>query len=344
MTSAARIARHADVSTALALLSDRRLADLLASATPLGTGIGGTTWLLRVEGHPVFVKRIALTDLERRPEHVRSTANMFGLPVWLHYGLGSPGGSAWRELAAHAMTSDWTLAGRSEHFLLLHHWRVVETTSRTVTSADRESMERDIAFWHDDPAVRERFEALAAASAELVLFLEHVPHNLLDWLTEQADPDLAMVERDLIAATEFLGAQGMQHFDAHFQNVLTDGERLYLTDFGLASSTRFELSRDERRFLADHSTHDRAYVVTQLVNWIVTHRTDAGRAGWPHPSVRNEFVRRCAEGMPVPELSSVAAAIVGRHAPMAVVVNDFYFALYGDSRRTPYPAAEIARV
>jgi len=47
---AARRVRHGEISTALALLSDRRLEELLDSARHLGTGIGGTTWLLEVAG------------------------------------------------------------------------------------------------------------------------------------------------------------------------------------------------------------------------------------------------------------------------------------------------------
>ena len=143
--------------------------------------------------------------------------------------------------------------------------------------------------------------------------------------------------------TRFMGATGLWHFDAHFHNVLTDGERLFITDFGLASSARFELSGAEVRFLEEHALHDGCYVVTELVNWVVTAMSEAGRQGWAHPRVRNDFVRRCAEGQEIPELPPQAAAIVRRYAPVAVVVNDFYFTLHGESRKTPYPKNEIDR-
>jgi hypothetical protein len=63
----------------------------------LGVGIGGGAATLTVGGVPVFAKRIPLTDLERRPEHVRSTANLFGVPAFCQYGVGGPGFGAWRE-------------------------------------------------------------------------------------------------------------------------------------------------------------------------------------------------------------------------------------------------------
>ncbi|MGH3682730.1 MAG: hypothetical protein ACRDT2_21060 [Natronosporangium sp.] len=103
---AARVAGYGDVSTALALRSDEQLRALVAQAPSIGSGIGGASARLAVEGRPVFVKRVPLTDLERRPEHVMSTANLFRLPSFFQYGVGSAGFGAWRELAAHVMTTN----------------------------------------------------------------------------------------------------------------------------------------------------------------------------------------------------------------------------------------------
>lgn len=117
MSRPERLRIHGAVSTGLALHSDRALRELVDAAAPIGVGIGGKSALLEVAGTPVFVKRIPLTDLERRPEHVRSTANLFDLPLFCHYGVGLIGGAgfgAWRELAVHTMTTNWALAGECE--------------------------------------------------------------------------------------------------------------------------------------------------------------------------------------------------------------------------------------
>ena len=101
MSHGARLISYSAISTSLALCSDRALRELVDKAVPIGSGIGGKSALLEVAGTPVFVKRMPLTDLERRPEHVRSTANLFNLPVFCHYGIGTigaPGFGAWREL------------------------------------------------------------------------------------------------------------------------------------------------------------------------------------------------------------------------------------------------------
>ncbi|UOZ02901.1 hypothetical protein [Amycolatopsis sp. WQ 127309] len=324
MTST-RLARHERIAAELST------SDVLTTATPLGSGIGGTTWLVRVAGEPVFVKRIALTDVEL--SHEGSTADHYGLPAWYHYGVGSAGGGAWRELAAHRDASEWVRTGACENFPLLHHWCVRLGLPRAPLPPAE--LERDVAFWHADPGVRRRLEALDASSTDLVLFLEHLPRTLAEW----PDAPVRFVDEELRRVTDFLAGQDVQHFDAHFANIVTDGGRLCLTDFGLTLSSRFELSDAETEFLAEHATHDRAYVLTHLVNRIVR-----PLRAWPHPRVRNDFVRDCAAGRDVPELPPDAAALLRRYAPLATVVNDFYFALHGDSRKTPYPADEIARL
>ena len=76
---------------------------------------------------------------------------------------------------------------------------------------------------------------------------------------------VAMVERDLLDVFAFLERRELFHFDAHFANILTDGERLYLGDLGLATSPRFDLSPAEREFLEHNAGHDRVYVLAHLV-------------------------------------------------------------------------------
>jgi hypothetical protein len=51
----------------------------VSAAAPLGSGVGGRSAELDINGTRVFVKRIPLTDTESRPENARSTANVFEL-------------------------------------------------------------------------------------------------------------------------------------------------------------------------------------------------------------------------------------------------------------------------
>jgi len=74
--------------------------------------------------------------------------------------------------------------------------------------------------------------ALARSTASVVLFLEHVPHTVRAWLGAAAGgagaaPAYSFVERELRAGVAAMGARGLLHLDAHFDNLLTGGHRLY---------------------------------------------------------------------------------------------------------------------
>lgn len=117
---------------------------MIDEATSTGAGIGGTTALLTVDDVPVFVKEGAATDLERRPEHIGSTANLFQLPAYYQYGIGSTGFGACREVAVQAMTTDWVLADRFQGFPILYHWRVLPQPPNPMEPAE---LERSVTHW-----------------------------------------------------------------------------------------------------------------------------------------------------------------------------------------------------
>ncbi|MFI2487432.1 protein kinase family protein [Promicromonospora kroppenstedtii] len=347
MSRAPRLAAHAAVSAALSRTGDSALRELLDAATPIGSGIGGATRLLEVEGTPVFVKQVRLTDLERLPEHAGSTANLFDLPDFCHFGVGSiggPGFGAWRELAAHALTTDWVLAGEHEGFPLMYHWRVLPDGGHPLPE-ELADVERAVAYWGGGPQIRDRIEALEQSSASIVLFLEYVPQTLHTWLDEQirvggeaAEEACAMVDAELAAGVAFMNARGLLHLDVHFQNVLTDGDRLFFADYGLAISSGFDLTPDEAVFLAEHEGYDRDYAAAYLVNWLAVAVYEYG------PDERRAFVRDCAKGVAPRDVPAAVAELLLRDAPVAAVVGDFHRRFQQESRTTPYPLAALGRL
>ncbi|WP_229787235.1 hypothetical protein [Actinokineospora fastidiosa] len=311
------------------------------AARPLGAGIGGTSALVDVGGTPVFVKRVPLTDLERQPENVGSTANLFALPDFCHYGvglIGGPGFGAWRELAVHTMTTDWVLTQDYEGFPLMYHWRVLPHAGQALPE-ELADVEKAVDYWGGGAGIRARIEALRDASASIALFLEYIPHNLHDWLRAQVkagdERACAMVLRELTAGTSFMNAHGLLHFDAHFQNILTDGQRLYFADYGLAISSRFTLSDEETAFFTRHQTYDRCYALTHLVTWLIVELY--GYKG----DDRRAFLRACARGERPTGIPPQLAEILTRHAPLAAVMTEFYRRFQLESRQVPYPAEEI---
>lgn len=309
---------HAAVSYALAALDDAELRALLADADRLGSGIGGDTLRISVDRHPVFVKRIPLTDIEREPARHRSTANTFGLPPYFHYGIGSAGFGAWRELATHELTTAWAL-DETAPFPLTYHWRIVPTEPIALPDELRD-VDAAVDYWEGSDAILRRIEALRSATASVIVFLEYVPLTLEAWLTAQLERGPSafadaceLVERELHAIADVLTAHDLLHLDAHFENLLTDGTRLYAADFGLAISETFHLDPAERAFVDKHRAYDRSYMFAQLSGFL---RSARERTGTLHP---------------------VAERIAMTYEPVDAAVRPFYRALRTVSRHTPYP-------
>jgi hypothetical protein len=101
------------------------------------------------------------------------------------------------------------------------------------------------------------------------------------------------VDEALHTGTSFMNSRELLHFDAHFENILTDGRRLYFTDYGLALSSRFGLSPEYTRFFERHRTYDRCYTITYLVEWLVTAFCGYGR---DDRDARDALVLACARG------------------------------------------------
>ncbi|MFJ4031301.1 protein kinase family protein [Streptomyces griseoluteus] len=341
---AVRLAMYGTVATRLSLLSDRRLGEVVAAADPLGSGIGGRSAELDIDGRRVFVKRVPLTDTELRPENVRSTANVFQLPMFYQYGVGSAGFGAWRELAVHVMTTNWVLGNEYEGFPLMYHWRILPDSPPEGVADEFGGIDGAVAHWERSSAVRERLEAIGRSSSSLVLFLEHVPQTLGGWLHDYrtAAPEggesspYPWVEQALARGTAFMSSHGLVHFDAHFANVLTDGQMLYFADFGLALSSDFELSVTEAEFLSEHLAYDRCHTVSHLLRH---HLPDGLRGEMEHEA----FLREWDTGHRPDGVPGEIASILNRHSRAAVIFGEFAHRLLTKTKRTPFPAAEVGR-
>jgi hypothetical protein len=312
------------LSAHLAALSDDAVAELIESGRPVRTSRHGAGAVLEVEGVPVFVKQVALTDLERAPGNIRSTANLFDLPLYYQYGVGSTGFGAWRELDVSLKVTDWVRSSACPHFPLLHHWRVLpKPAPGPPTPEQLARLDQVVEYWGGASSIRARRERLRDASAKLVLCLEYFPETLTSWLQglaaaggEGLDASFAMVETQLSAIAAFVNAHGMLHFDLHGLNVLTDGEQLFAADFGLAICADFELSRAEREFFDRHQAYDRGFVSLCLVA-----QFDAVGA----------------------TASPATAAMIDAHRPAADIMRGFLEGLRDGSKTTPCPMAELER-
>jgi hypothetical protein len=340
MSFSNRAKTYTHISTKLTGLSDATISELINKATPMHAGIGGSSALLTLDDTPIFVKKIPLTDLEQQPGHHLSTANLFDLPLFYQYGVGSGGFGAWRELVAHIMTTNWVISGDCLNFPILYHWRILPTPKpKSMDAKQTESLERDVKYWENSPAIRNRLEAKHEACAHIVLFLEYIPQTLHQWLGEKlkiggniAETAILLVDRELKLTSNFMNEHGLIHFDAHFENVLTDGKLIYFSDFGLALSSQFDLTKEEINFLNVHHTYDRCATIVNLLHCVITHLF--GKDRW---EIRlKEYINREHE-----ILSSSLDATLRQYASIALVMDEFYQKLQKESKSTPYPAVQL---
>jgi hypothetical protein len=220
----------------------------------------GRNHVLGLGSEKVFVKRVPVTDLEA--ENLFSTANHYSLPTYYNYGVGSAGFGPFRELVANIKTTNWVLAGEIATFPLLYHYRLVPQSGERAP-VDMDKHRSYVEYWGGNENIGRYMLDRAAASQELVLFLEHFPHVLKPWLQEHPDRTDEMVD-ELVESADFLRKKRIIHLDAHYYNIVTDGTRPYVTDFGLALDRSFSLSEDERAFFKKHTYYDYGMILCCL--------------------------------------------------------------------------------
>jgi hypothetical protein len=252
-----RRARYSKISTALAHCDDAALRDVLEAD---GNPAWGTTQTIDIAGEKVLLKAIPLTDLER--ERGFATRNHYELPSYYQYGVGSAGFGAWRELITTLAASNWVLEGAADEFALLYHWRVIARPRRT-PSASAPVLNEYVQNWNSSGAIGRYAKDRQAATHVVLLFLEWFPLPLWTHLADRPEDIEPMVNR-LRDTVAFMHERGIFHFDAHFGNVVTDGERPHLVDFGLAVDVRFDLTPAERGFLRRHRHFDYGEVISSV--------------------------------------------------------------------------------
>jgi len=198
--------------------------------------------------------------------------------------------------------------------------------------------------WGNDPAIRRRLSSLEEATSSVAVFLEHFPQTLSQWLADRLAHDLdpmavvAETEANLLELLTFCGDRGLLHMDAHFENLLTDGEGFFLGDFGLAISQTFSLDAEEREFFEKHRDFDRCTAITSLVHAAVSHY-DA-REDWR--GVLREL-QDDRQG-PIQEIPVAIRAYLAKRGPLALEVGEFYRRLLSDLSATEFPTTRLQRV
>ena len=245
-----RIDTYYKLNTRLIYLDNEQLNSLFGGER--NTRGWGENHVIKLGKSKVFVKRIPLTDLEYN--HMFSTRNLYDLPTYYNYGVGSAGFGVFRELLTHIRTTNWVLQGEIENFPLMYHYRIMP---RSVEKKDLDTdwYGRYVKYWNSNENIGKYILDRTNAKYEVVLFLEYIPYTFSKWFERNIN-QLNQSINQISNAITFLRGNGIIHFDVHFNNILTDGNKPYLTDFGLALDKRFDLSETERAFFRKNTYYD----------------------------------------------------------------------------------------
>ena len=146
-----------------------------------------------------------------------------------------------------------------------------------------------------------------------------------------------MVDTNLAETTSFMKKHGMLHFDAHGHNVMTDGHRLYFADFGLAISSLFDLSDEEKAFFATHKDYDKIYVQQDLIYNIFE------ALKFEEQDAIN-LLQKYVDGDQTITYSTYITGILKKYAHAALLFEACNINLHKKSKLTPYPAQKIQEI
>ena len=259
-----RIEIYHKLNTQLSYLSDNDIEQLFVDKEK-SQGYG-TNIVIEFATHKIFCKQIKITDVEYANKF--DTSNLFGLPTYYNYSVGSAGINCFRELLMHIKTTNWVLNGEIENFPLLYHYRISKIPESEMQSVV-ESFDDEIKNWHSE-AVGEYLRAKSNARYHIVLFLEHIPLEAFQWLDDNYQKNKIYLE-SILKIVRFLRKNNIIHFDAHLRNILVDNNNvLYLTDFGLVTDENFlRISGEEKNFYHKNSFYDYGMVISKLSHGLI---------------------------------------------------------------------------
>lgn len=99
--------------------------------------------------------------------------------------------------------------------------------------------------------------------------MEYVPLVVKDWLTASYEKNLLYVKQ-IQNIIRFLMSKNIIHFDIHTANMLSDGDIIYLIDYGLVYDYAFVTTANEKLFYDNNTYYDYAKGINGLMNGLKT--------------------------------------------------------------------------
>jgi len=324
----------------LSQLNDQQLEAILNQGEIISQRYGQNIKLM-IDEIPVFAKKIPITDFELLPEHIESTKNIFYIPSFCYYNVEFTSFGAWRELAMNKIVTNLVLNNECQNFALMYHWRILPGGLQIARYNTKQKLNRIVNFWNRSPQVKFLFESLQKSSNYMVLFFEYIPENTSEWFVNQFNKGnrairnaINVLERDIDTITTCLRNHGLYHFDGHIRNMVTDGTRIYLIDFGMATSLNFDLDPEEISFLNKHIDYDLWEIKSSITDVIAV--TIAGQY-----YLAPKMLREYAAGKKDPIITKDLTELFKRYIPYSMLRSTFFTQLSQNVTTAQYPQAKI---
>ena len=72
------------------------------------------------------------------------TSNLYNLPTYYNYPIGSAGINCFRELMMHIKTTKWVLEGKMDNFIMMYHYRIIKKENIIIDKQQKENIDKKV--------------------------------------------------------------------------------------------------------------------------------------------------------------------------------------------------------
>jgi serine/threonine protein kinase len=224
----------------------------------------------KISGYDVFMKKIPLTTLEYN--NMFDTSNLYNLPTFYNYPIGSAGINCFRELTMHIKTTNWVLEGKIKHFIMMYHYRIIKKENHIIDDIQKENINKKVETkWNGNKNIKKYLIERLNAPYEIIVVMEYFPITLNEWL-KQHITNVYSYKKQIYPLLNFLQEQHVIHFDSHSKNFVVSKEGIiYMIDFGLVLDLEFNLTKEEIKFFNKNTMFDYGLSIMNILLPLLDH-------------------------------------------------------------------------
>ena len=224
----------------------------------------------KISGYDVFMKKIPLTTLEYN--NMFDTSNLYNLPTFYNYPIGSAGINCFRELTMHIKTTNWVLEGKIKNFIMMYHYRIIKKENHIIDDIQKENINKKVETkWNGNKNIKKYLIERLNAPYEIIVVMEYFPITLNEWL-KQDITNVYSYKKQIYPLLNFLQEQHVIHFDSHSKNFVVSKEGIiYMIDFGLVLDLEFNLKKEEIKFFNKNTMFDYGSSIMNILLPLLDH-------------------------------------------------------------------------